>query len=205
MAFISAPDRERIEAAIRAAETKTSGEFVTVVARASDAYLTLPTLYASGLALMTPLVLSLLRVETRALPLFLIQVAVFVTLALVFLWTPVTMRLVPHGAKMHRAARLAREQFFLRGLHETADRHGVLLFVSVAERYVEIIADRGIHAKVPEGAWDGIVGEFTRAVREGRVADGFVMAIERCGRLLASHFPRRPEDRDELANRLFEI
>jgi putative membrane protein len=205
MAFIRATDRERIEAAIRAAETKTSGEFVTVVARASDAYLTLPTLYASGLALMTPLVLSLLRVETRALPLFLIQVAVFVTLALVFLWTPVTMRLVPHGAKMHRAARLAREQFFLRGLHETADRHGVLLFVSVAERYVEVIADRGIHAKVPEGAWDAIVADFTRTVRAGRVADGFVAAIERCGTLLATHFPRRPEDRDELANRLFEI
>jgi putative membrane protein len=205
MAFISAADRERIEAAIGAAETKTSGEFVTVVARVSDAYLTLPTLYASGLALMTPLVLSLLRVETRALPLFLIQVAVFVTLALVFLWTPVTMRLVPHGAKVHRAARLAREQFFLRGLHETADRHGVLLFVSVAERYVEIIADRGIHAKVPEGAWDAIVADFTRTVGDGRVADGFVAAIERCGTLLATHFPRRPEDRDELANRLFEI
>ena len=205
MAFIGTADRERIEAAIRAAETKSSGEFVTVVARASDAYLTLPTLYASGLALMTPLVLSLLRVETRALPLFLIQVGVFVTLALVFLWTPVTMRLVPHGAKMHRAARLAREQFFLRGLHETADRHGVLLFVSVAERYVEIIADRGIHARVPEGAWDAIVADFTRTVGDGRIADGFVAAIERCGTLLATHFPRRPEDRDELANRLFEI
>jgi putative membrane protein len=205
MAFIATADRERIEAAIRAAETKTSGEFVTVVARASDAYLTLPTLYASGLALMTPLVLSLLRVETRALPLFLIQVAVFVTLALVFLWTPVTMRLVPHGAKMHRAARLAREQFFLRGLHETVERHGVLLFVSVAERYVEIIADRGIHAKVPDGAWDAIVADFTRTVGDGRIADGFVGAIERCGALLAAHFPRRPEDRDELANRLFEI
>jgi putative membrane protein len=175
------------------------------VARSSDAYLTLPLLYASGLALMTPLVLSLLRIETRALPLSLIQVAVFVTLALIFLWTPVTMWLVPHGAKMHRAARLAREQFFLRGLHETADRHGVLLFVSVAERYVEIVADRGIHGKVPAGAWDAIVAEFTGMVRAGRVADGFIAAIERCGDLLATHFPRRREDRDELANRLFEI
>jgi putative membrane protein len=205
MAFITVADRQRIEAAIRAAEARTSGEFVTVVARTSDHYLTLPILYASGLALMTPLVLWLLRIETQALPLFLIQVAVFVTLALVFLWPPVTMRLVPHGAKLHHAARLAREQFFMRGLHETADRHGVLLFVSVAERYVEIVADRGIHAKVPDGAWDGIVGDFTRTVGEGRVADGFVLAIERCGGLLASHFPRRPEDRDELANRLFEI
>jgi len=205
MAFITSADRDRIEAAIRAAEARTSGEFVTVVARASDAYLTLPLLYASGVALMTPLVLSLLRIETRALPLSLIQVAVFVTLALIFLWRPVTMWLVPHGAKMHRAARLAREQFFRRGLHETADRHGVLLFVSVAERYVEIVADRGIHGKVPAGAWDGIVADFTSMVRAGRVADGFIAAIDRCGDLLATHFPRRREDRDELANRLFEI
>ena len=56
MAFINAAERQRIEAAIRAAEARTSGEFVTVVARTSDHYLTLPILYASGLALMTPLV-----------------------------------------------------------------------------------------------------------------------------------------------------
>ena len=88
---------------------------------------------------------------------------------------------------------------------DTAHNNGVLIYLLLADRDVEIVADRGIDAKVPDGAWDGIVGDFTRAVGEGRVADGFVMAIERCGGLLASHFPRRPEDRDELANRLFEI
>jgi putative membrane protein len=205
MAFIDSDGRKRIEDAIRAAEAKTSGELVTVIAQRCDTYLFLPILYASVLAMTVPPVLFALRLETRALPLFLIQIAVFATLSLLFLWTPVTMALVPRAVKLQRAARLAREQFYARGLHETAERHGVLLFVAVAERYVEIIADRGIHARVPEGAWDGIVAEFTGRVRAGRIAEGFVAAVEGCGALLAEQFPRRPDDKDELTNRLIEI
>jgi putative membrane protein len=203
--FIDSAGRQRIEDAIRAAEAKTSGELVTVIAQRCDTYLFLPILYASVLAMTVPPVLFALRLETRALPLFLIQIAVFVTLALLFLWTPITMALVPRAVKLHRAARLAREQFYARALHETADRHGVLLFVAVAEHYVEIVADRGIHARVPEGAWEGIVAAFTAKVRAGKIADGFVGAIEGCGALLAEKFPRRPDDKDELTNRLIEI
>jgi putative membrane protein len=205
MPFIDKTGRQRIENAIRAAEAKTSGEFVTVIARRCDTYLFLPILYASVLAMTAPPVLFALRLETRALPLFLIQIAIFATLAVLFLWTPVTMALVPRAVKLHRAARLAREQFYARALHETADRHGVLLFVAVAERYVQIIADRGIHSRAPEGAWDGVVAVFTAKVRAGRIADGFVTAIEDCSVLLAKHFPRRPDDKDELTNRLIEI
>jgi putative membrane protein len=205
MAFVDSAGRQRIEDAIRAAEARTSGELVTVIAQRCDTYLFLPILYASVLAMTAPPLLFALRLETRALPLFLIQIAVFATLALLFLWTPVTMWLVPRAVKLQRAARLAREQFYARGLHETAERHGVLLFVAVAERYVEIIADRGIHARVPEGAWDGIVASFTATVRAGRIADGFVAAVEGCGALLAEQFPRRPDDKDELTNRLIEI
>jgi len=205
MTFIGAQDRQRIEAAIRTAEATTSGELVTVVAHSSDSYLFLPTLYAAVLALSTPLILWLLPWDVPVLVLFVVQVAVFVVAGLLFLWTPLHMHVIPRALKEHHAARRAREQFFLRGLHETAERHGILLFVSVAERYVEILADRGIHAKVPEGAWAGIVARFTAEVREGRIADGFVAAIEGCGTLLAAQFPRRPDDRDELTNRLYEI
>ena len=205
MAFIAAGDRQRIEAAIRAAEATTSGELVTVIAHSSDSYLFLPTLFAALAALTVPLLLWLLPWAVPTLVLFVLQVAIFVLALLLFLWSPLRMRLIPHALKVHHAARLAREQFFLRGLHETQERHGVLLFVSVAERYVEILADRGIHARVPEGAWAGIVARFTEEVQAGRIADGFVAAIAGCGALLSAQFPRRPDDRDELANRLFEI
>ncbi len=80
-----------------------------------------------------------------------------------------------------------------------------MLFVSVAERYVEIIADAGIDAKVADDAWGGIVEGFVAEVKAGRIADGFISAIEGCGILLAEHFPRAADDVDELPNHLFEI
>ena len=118
---------------------------------------------------------------------------------------PVCMALVPDWITRRRASRGAREQFFERGLHLTRARTGVLIFVSVAEHYVEIIADEGIDTLVPPGTWDKAVADFVERVRAGRVAEGFLAAIEVVGTRLAEHFPRAPDDRDELPNHLIEI
>ncbi len=66
----------------------------------------------------------------------------------------------------------------------------MLFFVSLGERYVEVIADRDIHARVPEGIWDRIVADFIAAVKAGRLADGFIAAIEACAAVLETHYPR---------------
>ena len=123
-------------------------------------------------------------------------------LALLLQWQPIAVRLVPERIKAARATRRAREQFLLRGLHRTKDRAGVLLFVSVAEHRVDLIADEGINALVPPGTWDAIVAAFIAAVRRRRVADGFVAAIEAVTAVLATHFPRAPDDTNELPDRL---
>jgi putative membrane protein len=115
------------------------------------------------------------------------------------------MRLVPLAVKRRQAGRLSREQFHALGLDQTRGRTGILLFVSVAERYVEILADRGIDEKVPPGTWKEIVAAFTPQVREGKIADGFVGALTACGALLISHFPRAAEDRNELPDVLIEL
>jgi putative membrane protein len=81
----------------------------------------------------------------------------------------------------------------------------VLIFVSVAERYVEILADEGIHQRMPAGAWDQIVTDFTAQVRAGRIAAGFLQAIDACGARLIEHFPARAGDRNELPDRLIEL
>ena len=85
------------------------------------------------------------------------------------------------------------------------ERGGLLLFVSEAEHYVEIIADRGIDAKVPPGAWDAIVAAFTTQVRAGKVADGFVAAVAACGALLAERLPIAGENPNRLPDVLIEI
>jgi putative membrane protein len=126
-------------------------------------------------------------------------------LALLFRWTPLKMRLIPKAVKRRRAGRLAWEQFFAQNLHLTRQRTGVLLFVSVAEHYVEILADKGINDKVKQDAWDNIVADFIKRVKAREITEGFLSAIGACGELLAESFPRSEGDVDELPNRFIEI
>jgi uncharacterized protein len=83
--------------------------------------------------------------------------------------------------------------------------NGVLLFVSVAERHVEIVADQGINEVVAHDAWQSIVNGFIERVRMRQVAEGFLTAIAACGELLADHFPAADDNRNELPNRLVEL
>ena len=205
MAFLSQAEKDRIAEAIRAAELKTSGELVTVIAQASDEYRYIPMLWASLVALVLPAVLYFANLGWNLGDVYMAQIGVFVVLALGVQWSPIKMRLIPKSVKHRRASRFAREQFFEHNVHRTRDRTGVLLFVSVAEHYVEIIADAGIDEKVAGDAWQGIVADFVGAVKAGRIADGFSGAVNACGALLAEHFPRAADDTDELPNHLFEI
>lgn len=204
MPFLTDDDRQRIESAIAEAERRTSGELVAVVAQSAGDYRYVPLLWPALVALLLPAILLTIEPGMSAWTLYLVQAAAFLVLALLA-QLPVRMALVPDWLKRRRASRLAREQFFERGLHLTRGRMGVLIFVSVAEHYVEIIADEGIDALVPPGTWDKAVADFIERVRAGRIAEGFLDMIEVIGARLAEHFPRAPDDRDELPNRLIEI
>ena len=159
-------DRRRITAAIRDVESRTSGELVTVVARASDGYAAFPLLAAAFLALLAPAAVWIAAPDLDHLDVYAIQLGTFIIAAALVLWRPLRMWFVPAALKRRQASRLAREQFHALGLDQTRGRTGILLFVSVAERYVEILADRGIDEKVPPGTWKQIVADFTQQVRE---------------------------------------
>jgi putative membrane protein len=100
---------------------------------------------------------------------------------------------------------LAQEQFFQQNLHHTNERTGLLLFVSIAEHYVEIIADKGINDVVHAGVWDEVVTDFIEQVKAGQVTTGFLHAVKTCGDVLAEHFPGSHENQNELPNHLIEI
>jgi putative membrane protein len=205
MAFITDDDRQRIRAAIEAAELRTRGEFVTVIARESDDYLYIPILWAALISLAIPGLAQLSLVPWLVAHTYSIQVVAFVLIAVLFRLPAIKHRLIPTYVQRQRAHQIALEQFFLQNLHGTEERTGVLLFVSVGEHYVEIIADKGINDRVEPGAWDAVVQVFVADVRRGRVADGFVDAIEGCGRLLETHFPIGEGDRNELPDHLIEL
>ncbi|HEV2268961.1 MAG TPA: TPM domain-containing protein [Steroidobacteraceae bacterium] len=206
MIRFSAQDKARITAAIHAAEKNTSGEFVAVVARASDHYLLLPLLWSAILALLFPGACLLAGASVPWVHLYQIQLLIFIALAIVLLSVPgLHLRFIPRHVKHAHASRLAQAQFYARGVQLTPHHSGVLFFVSLAERYVEIVADQGIHEKLGEAHWRDIIDRFVAQVGRGRVVDGFVDAIGACGAAMAEHYPPDPTDTNPLSDGLIEL
>jgi putative membrane protein len=206
MIRFSAADKARITAAIHAAEKNTSGEFVAVVAHASDHYVVLPLLWSAILALLFPGACLIAGASARWVHIYQIQLLIFIVLAILLLSVPgLHLKLIPARVKHARASRLAQAQFYLQGVQLTAHHSGVLFFVSLAERYVEIVADKGIHEKLGEAHWKGIIDKFLAHVSRGRVVDGFVEAIGACGAAMAEHYPPDPGDTNQLSDGLIEL
>lgn len=207
---LSPEDRARISEAIRQGEARTSGEIYCVLARSSDDYI-----YPSAFLIATGVLLSSLAAATMLRTLWLdvtplafafAQVAALAAmLALAWLSPSLRLMLTPPSLRRRRAHANAVGQFLAHNVHLTEERTGVLIFVSLAERHAEIVADAGITAKVPQQAWDDIVAALVAAARSGRLADGYVGAATSVADLLAQHFPRRNDDRNELDDHLVEL
>lgn len=207
---LSTADHARIAEAIRAAEAETAGEIYCVVARSSDSYF-YPAAFFVALAVMLASLIAAFALEywwfSIRLPVFWSAVALALAAAwLVLLLAPgFRMHFVPRRLRYRRAHDNALKQFLARNVHITTERTGVLVFVSLAERYAEVVADAGIDAKVPQETWNGLVAELVEHARGDRLADGFVSAIAAVGALLSTHFPHRPDDANELDDHLVEI
>lgn len=207
---LSVADHDRIAAAIRAAEAETAGEIYCVVARSSDSYFYPAAFFATlGIVLVGVVVAFLLEFWWISLRLPVFWAAVVLALVaawLILLLIPaLRIHLVPRRLRYQRAHDNALKQFLARNVHITSARTGVLVFVSLAERYAEVVADSGINAKVGQETWNGIVGDLVSHARDDRLADGFIQAVATIGKLLSGHFPRRADDLNELDDHLVEI
>ena len=93
----------------------------------------------------------------------------------------------------------------IRGMARKKNRAGVLIFVSLAEHYARIVADEGIASKVEQSVWQDAIDALLERVSYGEIADGFVITIEKCGAVLAAHFPPGTDDEDQLPDRIYLI
>lgn len=200
----SAGERDAIADAISLAESKTSGEIVVVVANASGGYYAVALMWAALLALTVPLPLIWLT-QCPVEHIYLTQLAVFAVGVLLAQFEPVRLALVPNGVKRARAHQKAVEQFLVQNLHTTKGRTGVLMYVSFAERYAEVIADDGIYKKVPQDTWKQVVDTLTHHLGRGARTEGFIAAIDACGEILAKHFPPGHANKNELPNHLIVL
>ena len=205
------PDEHaRVTRAIRAAEKNTAGEIYCVVARTSDGYFFTASAIVIAFMLMVSLILAVMLQYSWlqiGLSVFASAQILAVAMALAILWwlPGLRVRLVPRRLQYSRAHDNALKQFLARNVHLTTARTGVLVFVSLAERYAEVVADSGINAKVDQDAWDSIVANLIAHARQDRLAEGFIEAVNSVGILLALHFPIGAGDANELDDHLVEI
>lgn len=217
-------DQARISAAVHAAESGTSGEIVTILSDQSDDYADIALWWAAGVALLALIALCVmphvyLGMVDRALgrwavdwtPRAVLEVALtfaslkFAGMWLLQLWRPVRLWLVPSSVKTRRVRARAVQCFRTAAERRTAGRTGILLYLSLAERRAEIVADEAIHMRVDADAWGQAMADLIVPVRAGRVADGLIAAIGDIGTILAEHLPRAADDVNELPDRIIAL
>ncbi len=204
MSFLSDEDKEFIEQAINKAETTTSGEIVFTAAVASARYLH-ATLQGAiiGMTFATAvfLVLPFPHTITNLLWTEFISFAVFYTILPYLPWRRWIISKQEMDARVNDAAMM---QFYASGLHRTRESNGVEIYLSFFERRVVVIGDRGIHAKMGDQHWQNVRDLIIRRIKEGNLRGGICAAIEICGKALAEHFPPRPDDINELSDKVID-
>jgi len=221
---LSDADRDKVSAAIAAAESNSSGEIVAVATPISDAYhdvalhwALIPLFAVLAWAAWRPTALvwwydflfggwSPDPTMSQLLTLLMFFAALKFTVALLILkWMPLRLLLTPGATKHRRVRRRAISIFKAAAEKRTAGKTGILIYLSMAERRAEIVADEAIVKVTDEHTWGEAMNALITDVRDGRPGDGIVAAIERVGTVLAEHFPHSAADCNEIPDKLIEL
>lgn len=201
MALFTEHDFRRIEQAITELEAGTAAEFVVAVVPRARSYVAWRALATAAWTLGAALVGALL-LPLAPFWLVLLQVPFALAAWLVLGWAPLARGLIPKQVKADAVQARAFELFARRGVHATAERTGILLLVSEFERRVELLGDRGIHARIGDQGWAREVALLIEHIRSGKPADGVVQVLGDLANLLARRVPRSPGDQNELPNQV---
>ncbi|WP_232627781.1 TPM domain-containing protein [Methylobacterium sp. Leaf118] len=202
-AILTESERARIAQAIGRAEAGTAGEIVVLVAARAGLYRSPALGLALGVSLALPWPLILLT-HVSAAEIALAQAGAVLAALAATLNERVRIALTPRPWRRERAHAAARREFLAHGLPGTRGRTGVLIYVALAERYAEIIADSAVRARIPESEWHGIVSDLLAAAGQGALGAGLAAAVERVGARLEAALPGDAAG-DELPNRVIVL
>lgn len=199
--FFTEEEKIRIEATVRGAEERTSGEIVPMVIDASYDYPRTEIVSAGFFAIgIAALLTWLFGHDSQWIFLLLFFLFYLPCKGVIRACPPLKRRLIPATEATAEVEEQAFISFVEQGLHHTRDATGILILISLLEHRVYVLADRGINSVVPPHTWDEIVHSITAGIHQGQTADALCAAIGRCGDLLAENFPRKADDTDELPN-----
>jgi putative membrane protein len=199
--FLSETERRQVEGRIAGAEERTSGEIVVMIAPSSYHYPYAGLLGSSLLSILVSVAVSML-LEKESMWFFLSAFVLTFMLMheifrrILFLKRPfISSRDI--AVEVEEAAVMA---FYRSGVNRTAEHTGILLYISLYERRVRVIADQGINERVDQSVWQEIAGIVSGGFRDKQHARSLGTAVDRCGDILAEHFPRKAGDINELSN-----
>jgi putative membrane protein len=222
-------DHARIRAAIAEVERGTAGEIFCVLARSVSRYREVPLAWAAVAALLVPPVLVLSGLHRLAMAdsfsgwadeslrtaeglilsslttYTLVQAGIFVAVALIVSLPSVRRAMTPRFLKRHRIRQIARRHFAAAGARLTQAEPHILIFASLEDRQVELVAHAAIHQAVGAGPWNDAVRAVGEGMKAGKPADGYIRAIEICGAQLARHFPPDGPPKNRFPNDILEI
>jgi putative membrane protein len=200
-------DFEQIEQAIKKAELGTSGELIPMIVRSSAVTGHVPVI-----------VMLLLVVGAFALHAFdhqqalwggpfalwvVIDIVIFAVASAWLARFPIVQRLLTSDEDLAiQAEERAEVEFYEHGHGMTTGRSAILIFLSLMERRVVVLGDVNIASKLPKETWDGVIKLVTTGISKDRLAHGFCDGILKCGSILAQHFPRAPDDSNEIKDEL---
>jgi len=230
-AGITEADAEKIGKAIEKAEQTTSGEIAAAIIPQSHSYDFWELFFALSCSAVLFAVFVFLsdkiahtvsfffwgELPVRVMPL-LTGALVFLSCALIFFFANISALdrlIVPSFYRNEAVFRRAMRLFTESGIYDTKEHTGILIFISLLERRVCIIADRGICSKIEQPVWDTLAAALSEGFGKKNVrpagsecsasAEALIQTVNECGALLAKHFPAHNENPDELSNELIVL
>lgn len=224
MAYLDEAQHKIVSDAVAAAELKTSGEIVTVLADRSDGYTDVALVWAAAAGFTAMSLFALFPVpfldlydrliggwghewttgELASMTIALGLLAFVVTWA-IQLWDPLKFALVPSPVKQSRVHDRAIQHFKVGAERRTHGRTGVMIYLSMREHRAEIVADYPIAEKVAAEVWGEAMADMLADIKRGCIAEGMAAGVRDVGDVLSEHFPRAEDDENELPDRLIEV
>lgn len=214
---ITDKDKKLISDAVKKAESKTSGEIATAFIKESYDYAINELLFSVVIGFIYFIIMMAfsIQIENWLSNMFwnynsnyLLGFYGFSTFSVISFFYLIgnTMfidrLIISKKMKQQKVHERALRYFVESGVYNTVHRTGILIFVSVLEQRVELLADSGINELIPQEKWDKIVAHVVTGVKQKEPAKFLSEAISDCGDLLAEYFPIMADDENELSNEI---
>jgi len=215
--ILNKEDVKNIGKAVEIAEKNTSGEIATAFINESNDYAKYELFFAfiAGFIYFAVLLMFSGKIESLIQNLFwnyssnyLVSFYGFSTFIVISIFyfianiSHIDRLIVSKKVMEKKVKKRAIRHFMESGVYKTRDRTGILIFISFLERRIELIADSGINEKIDQSKWNDIVTHIIDGIKDKKLANNLIEAIDECGKLLSKYFPIKEDDENELANEI---